>query len=232
MKHDRIKKAPSFGFTLTELLVVIVIIAVLATLGFMGISTLAKRANAAKDAATLRQIWTCIQMYSGDHNDLMPGPLFSRQVPIFSKPVSSNPREWRRLSDCLAPYLGHDNPKQGDLIEAMTASWQKSPETRNASAYFMQQNLPIGPGDETRNPWGLPAPAAVDLRNPMRMSQVMGQPQTSRTWAITEFDQLHPGISNPDLKKGTPEGMTHGTYRLGIYFDGSIGKLDINNKPL
>lgn len=232
MKHDRIKKAKSSGFTLTELLVVIVIIVVLATLGFMGISTLTKRANAAKDAATLRQIWTCIQMYSGDHNNLMPGPLFSRQTPIFSKPVSSNPREWRRLSDCLAPYLGHDNPKKGDFIGGMAASWQKSPTTQNVPSYFMQQSLPIDSGEETRNPWGLPAPAAVDLRNPMRMSQVMGQPQTSRTWAITELDQLHPGISNPNLKMGTPEGMTHGKFRLGVYFDGSVGKFDADNKPL
>jgi len=232
MKHGRIPTPPSSGFTLTELLVVIAIIAALAMLGFMGVSALTKRANAAKDASTLRQIWTCIQMYSGDQNDRMPGPLFSRQVPIYMKPVPLNPREWRRLSDCLAPYLGHDNPKQGDLIEAMAASWQKSPESRNAPAYFMQQQLAIGLEDETRNPWGLPAPAAVDLRNPMRMSQVMGQPLTSRTWAITEFDHLHPGISNPDLKKGTPEGMTHGKFRLGVYFDGSVGRFNVDNIPL
>ncbi len=163
MKHDRNQEAPSSGFTLTELLVVIVIIAVLATLGFMGMSIFTKRANAAKDAASLRQIWICISMYSGDNNDLMPGPLFSTQGPIYNKPISSNPREWRRLSDCLAPYLGHVNPKQGDFIEAMAASWQKAPETRNAPAYFMQQRLPIGLGDETRHPWGRPAPASADF---------------------------------------------------------------------
>jgi prepilin-type N-terminal cleavage/methylation domain-containing protein len=230
MKHDRIQKNTSSGFSLTELLVVIVLIAVLATLGFMGISMFSKRANAAKDAASLRQIWISISMYSGDNNDLMPGPLFTTQAPIYNRPISSNPREWRRLSDCLAPYLGHDNPKQGDFIEAMAASWQKTPETRNAPAYFMQQRLPIGPGDETRHPWGRPAPASADLRYPLRMSYVLGQPQTSKTWAVTEVDQLHPEIPNPNLN--TPAGMAHGTYRLGIYFDGRVGKLDINNKPL
>lgn len=35
-------------------------IAALAILGFMGISTFTKRANAAKDTATLRQIWISI----------------------------------------------------------------------------------------------------------------------------------------------------------------------------
>ena len=56
MKHIQIKKSQPFGFSLTELLVVIAIITVLTTLGFMGVSTFSKRANAAKDATTLRQI--------------------------------------------------------------------------------------------------------------------------------------------------------------------------------
>ena len=230
MKHDCIRKAPSSGFTLTELLVVIAIVAVLAALGFMGISTFIKRANAAKDSATLRQIWISIAVYSGDNNDLMPGPLFTTQAPIYNQPISSNPREWRRLSDCLAPYLGHDNPKKGDFIEEMAASWQKTPETRNAGAYYMQRKLPIGLGDETRSPWGIPAPATGDLRLPMRMSQVMGEPQTSRTWAMTTVDQLHPEMSAPNLN--TPAGMAYGSYRLGIYFDGRVSKFDVNNNPL
>lgn len=62
------------------------------------------------------------------------------------------------------------------------------------------------------------------------MSYVMGQPQTSKTWAITEVDQLHPEIPNPNLK--TPVGLAHGTYRLGIYFDGRVGRFDVDNNPL
>jgi prepilin-type N-terminal cleavage/methylation domain-containing protein len=232
MRHSRTPKLPPRGFTLTEILVVIAIIAVLAAIGFMSISSLNKSANAAKDASTLRQIWNGIQMYSGDQNDLMPGPLFTRQSPIYNRPIPTNPREWRRLSDCVAPYLGYDSSKQGDFIEPMAASWQKTPLARNAPSLYMQQKLPIGDGQTTRNPWGIPAPASVDMRSPMRMSTVMSQPLASRTWAITEFDQLHPEISDPDLKKGTPDGMTHGKFRLGVYFDGSVGKLDTNNKAL
>ena len=219
------------GFTLVELLVSIAILAVLAALVFMLARGFTRHAAASRDTSTLRQVSTCIQMYSGDNNDLMPGPLFSRQSAVFNKPVSSNPREWRRLSDCLAPYLGYDDPKPGDFLDAMAASWQKSPQNRSAPAYFMQQNLPIGEGRETRNPWGLPAPASVDQRMPMRLSLVMSQPQTNRTWAMTEFDQAHPAISDPGLKEGTPEGMVHGKYRLGLYFDGSVGKLNIKNDP-
>jgi prepilin-type N-terminal cleavage/methylation domain-containing protein len=227
-----IPKVRPRGFTLTELLVAIAIITVLALLVFGLARGFIRQAAASRDTATLRQLWTCIQMYAGDNNDLMPGPLFTRQTPIYNKPIPSNPREWRRLSDCLAPYLGYDNPKPGDFIEAMAASWQNTPISQKAPAFFMQQKLPIGDGGVTNNPWGLPAPASVEDRMPMRMSIVMAQPKTNRTWAMTEFDQAHPEVSDPDLKQGTPEGMAHGTYRLGVYFDGSVGKLNRENKPL
>jgi hypothetical protein len=68
----------------------------------------------------------------------------------------------------------------------------------------------------------------------MRMVHVMGhlmdQSRNSRTWAITAVDQLHPEIPNPN--PNTPMGLAHGTYRLGTYFDGSIGRFDVDNNPL
>jgi prepilin-type N-terminal cleavage/methylation domain-containing protein len=221
------------GFTLTELLVAIIIIGVLAVLIFGLARGFIRQAAATRDANTLRQMWTCIHMYSGDHNDLMPGPLFTRQNPIYNKPLSPNPREWRRLSDCLAPYLGYENPKSGEFIEAMAASWQKSESTWRLPAYYMQQKLPIGEaGTTTNNPWGIPAPASAEDRMPMRYSVVTAQPRAARTWAITELDKAHPSVGDPDSVPGMPEGMAHGTYRLGVYFDGRIGKFDRDNNPL
>lgn len=49
--------------------------------------------------------------------------------------------------------------------------------------------------------------------------------------AITAFDQLHPEVSDPLLKRDTPEGLAHGRYRLGIYFDSSVGKFNKDNQP-
>lgn len=220
------------GFTLVELLVTITIIAVLATLSAMGFSMMKKGAAAAKDTNTLRQIFSCISMYASDQNDLLPGPLFTRQTPVYNKPAPSNPREWRRLSDCFAPYLGYDSPQRGELINPLTASWQKNSTSLNAPAWYMQQRLPIGLGSVFQVPWGKPAPASNEERMPMRLQVVLSQPKTERTWAITEFDQLHPEVKDQALKEGTPEGLAHGTYRLGGYFDGSVGKFNKDNKPL
>lgn len=228
MIQSPVRKFRLSGFTLTELLVAIAIIAVLAALVFGMTRSIIRQAAATRDANTMRQMWTCIMMYAGDHNDLMPGPLFTGQTPIYNKKLSTNPREWRRLSDCLASYLGHENPENGDFIEPMAASWQKTPESQNAAAWHMQQELTIGDDKKnTENPWGKPAPAAN--RMPMTYSAVMSQPQTSRTWAMTEIDQLHPD-RKPDIRN--PEGMVHGRFRLGIYFDGSVRKLNVNNDPL
>jgi prepilin-type N-terminal cleavage/methylation domain-containing protein len=220
------------GFTLVEVLVVILIIVVLAALSIMGITMARKSAAAAKDAGTLRQISTVITMYASDHNDLMPGPLFTRQSPVYNESPSSNPREWRRLSDCLAVYLGYDNPKKGEFIQPMAASWQKDGRSAKFPAWYMQQKLVIGTSNEVQNPWGMPAPASYNERMPMKLSVVLAQPKSARTWAITEMDQLHPEVNDAALKTGCPEGLAHGTYRLGVYFDGSAGRFDRNNNPL
>jgi len=63
------------------------------------------------------------------------------------------------------------------------------------------------------------------------LSLVMVQPRIDNTRAITQFDQLHPEVTNPSLKEGTPEGLVHETYRLGIMFNGSIRKFDKDNNP-
>ena len=228
MTHVSVRRASATGFTLTELLVTIAIIAVLATLVFTLARNLTRQAAATRDSNTMRQMWTCILMYAGDQNDLMPGPMFSRQSPVYNKPIPKNTRDWRRLSDCLAGYLGHENPKKGDFIPAMAASWQKTPESWQYPGFFMQHKLPVGDGLSTDSPWGEPAPASGEDRLPMRLSAVMSQPNIERTWAMTETDSLHPSLQG---HPGLPEGMAHGRYRLGIFFDGSVRKLDANNEP-
>lgn len=63
----------------------------------------------------------------------------------------------------------------------------------------------------------------------MRLSVVMSQPNIERVWAFTEVDNLHPTMTKPD--PAYPEGMAHGRYRLGMFFDGSIRNLNANNEP-
>lgn len=227
-------KSPSSrlqGFTLVELLVTITIIAILSALSFTGASILIKKAAAAKDASTLRQISLCINMYASDNSDYLPGPLFTGQTPVFNKALSTNIKEFRRLAECLAPYFGAQDPKSGEVITGMTSSWQKTPDQQNSPAFYMQQRLPMGEGTTFGNPWGKPAPADVEERIPMKLQIVLAQPKASRIWAMTELDQLHPDIGNANWKSKVPPQMIHGDYRLALYFDGSVSKVNQQNSP-
>lgn len=219
------------GFTLVELLVTITIVALLAALSFAGASLFLKRAAAVRDASTLRQISGCLNMYASDNNDYLPGPLFTGQTPVFNKTLSTNIKEFRRLAECFAPYLGKQDPKSGEVITGMTSSWQKTPEQQNSPAFYMQQRLPMGEGTSFQNPWGKPAPAAAEERVPMKLQTVLAQHKADRTWAMTELDQLHPEIGTADWKSRIPAKMIHGDYRLALYFDGSVGKVNQNNSP-
>lgn len=60
---------------------------------------------------------------------------------------------------------------------------------------------------------------------------VLSKIDGSRTWAMTDVDQLHPDAINAAWLPNVPEGMAHGDYRLAIYFDGSSGKVNVKNQP-
>jgi prepilin-type N-terminal cleavage/methylation domain-containing protein/prepilin-type processing-associated H-X9-DG protein len=60
------------GFTLIEILVVMVIILIMAGILFPVLSSAKKKANQSKCMAHLRQISMAVQMYAGDHDQMLP----------------------------------------------------------------------------------------------------------------------------------------------------------------
>jgi prepilin-type N-terminal cleavage/methylation domain-containing protein len=83
MKPNSSRITHPAGFTLVELLVTITIIVVLAALTFMGSSAFLKRAAAVKDMSNMKNLWTAINLYAGDNNDTLPGPLNAGQKAIY-----------------------------------------------------------------------------------------------------------------------------------------------------
>ncbi len=218
-------RAQRHGFTLVEVLVVITIIVVLAALSLVGARTFLKKAAAVKDVANMRGIWTGVTLYASDHSDTLPGPLYSGQKATYGLAPTG------QINFFIASYLGYENPKVNDFLEAMASSWQKTEIQKKTPAYIIRKDVPLRQSigaTTTFQPWGYSGTVGS---NSMKLSGALSKIDASRTWAMTDVDQLHPDAKNAAWLPNVPEGMAHGDYRLAIYFDGSGGKLNIKNQP-
>ncbi|MFC7337784.1 type II secretion system protein [Haloferula chungangensis] len=213
------------GFTLVELMVTIVIVSVLAALAFALSRKAIRNANSVKDMATMRQIFQTFPLYAADNNGFMPGPANTGVKATYG------PQSTGRLSYYIAPYLGYENLERDDFLEAMSYSWQKSAASRDAPCAYLRETVPVGnEEEETYKPFGHPLRAGSD-REPKKMSAVFSKVNIARTWILSDLDQQHPDVGNPEWKSEIPVDMSHGNYRLAIFLDGHAGKLNKDNEP-
>ncbi|MFC7337874.1 type II secretion system protein [Haloferula chungangensis] len=220
----------SQGFTLTELMVVILIIVVLAALSFSGYKRMKSNASAMVDMNDMRTVYSAINMYTADNNGFLP-TAFSGVGPEYYKGKKG-------LVNSIHPYLGVDEPEDGHYFKELASeNFKKSTADGGPSMLIMQQ-VYSGRG-EIENP-SRPEPSILPFgyptnhRAPMRWSAAiskMGNP--SMRLMMTENDSLHPNYngSTPGWFDGLADEMAHGSYRLGLYWDGRVGKLDINLNP-
>lgn len=231
MKIQSSDSNPAKGFTLVELLVTITIIITLAALSFMGVTRAKNSASGAVDANDMRAIGVSIQMFAADKGGLLPTTR-SGVSPRYVNDTGS-------LLYSIAPYLGRETPQLGEFYpELAAASWQKATVGKNsAPAMLIHQNAFTGAGKfmgtnpmrptPSTSTFGYPGGAA-----PKSISAVMGMINPATCLMMTEVDKLHPEfkVSEPSWLSEVPEGMAHGTYRLGLYWDGHVGQLDVNLK--
>ena len=214
------------GFTLTELMVVIVIIVVLAALGFSGYKRLKSNASAMVDTNDMRTIYGALNMYVGDNNGFLPVS-YSGVGPVYGKKNKS-------LTTALAPYLGVDEPEEGHYFTEMAAeNFQKERNGDGGPSLLIMQRVYTGKGkvdDVSRpspsiTPFGYPSPYRAPMKWSATISQ-MGSP--SQRLMITENDKAHPNYvgSTPGWFDGLADGMAHGSYRLGLFWDGHVERLN------
>lgn len=217
-----------------ELLVVMVIIGVLAVLIFQGMKMAKEKATATVDAGDMRSIFTGMINYCSDNNDRLP-TTYSGISPTYKKDGIS-------LSTALAPYLGHGNAQDGDFMPVWAAaSWQSTTGDTSAPSLLVHQDMYTGSEVWTGNPmrpnpsiktFGYPGASGQAPKNLAYVLAASGSP--ANALMLSEIDKEHPEfkVSKPSWLSGIPEGMAHGTFRLGLYWDGRVGKLDKDLKPL
>lgn len=214
----------SKGFTLLELLISITIVVVLVAIGFAVGQRGIRAGNSSKDMASMRQIFGTIPMYASDNNGLLPGPVNTGVKATYG------PQSTGRLSFYIAPYLGYEDPERDEFLPAMGYSWQRDDASQNAPCAYLRENVPLSRGStETIKPFGHPLRNGDD-RKPKTMAFALSRISASRTWALSDLDQQHPDVGNPGWKKLIPEEMSHGSFRIAIFFDGHAGKLNKDNE--
>ena len=208
LMHCQLKRRNSAAaaFTLIELLVVIAIIAILAGLLFPAFGRMQALADRAHCASNLRQVGAAINSYVGDHDGLLPGPLWTWQNPFYKS------GDYGALGTVLAKYLKlapGDDSQRADIL--MCPAWQRgSPYADNEFfiCYIMNSRVnvaPCGSIAKAINPWGdaeikydngnQPDPDPFAGDKPLPLASLPNKDNDGKSisastiWAMQDFDK-------------------------------------------
>jgi len=210
------------GFTLIELLVVIAIISVLAGILLPVLARTKQKGSQITCLSNLKQVGIATQMYTDDHEDFLPGPVYAGAVPNYDNSAGSR----KTFIHHLAPYLGLPAPSP----KMQVANIFICPAFRRASGdpglmigrkvYLLNDDVDPNPLNQVL-PFGYPdAPLAAP---PLKITAFDNYLPPSSVFAISDLDQSHPKLntSNPgwfnELDKIVKP--VHGTVRNNLFFD-------------
>ncbi len=196
------------GFTLVELVTVLAIVALLAVLTVSGARVALRKTAQSQSLHLLRQIGSGIQLYATDHDNTLPGPLFTSIQPRIRQ------SDTHQLATRIAPYLGYEvNNTWQPMKEMLFPTWKKQINGYNPAAGGLS-TLMCNWNDYDRDvlssrPFGYPGSDPWSS-GPVKLTRI---PDPDRLWLVCE--QAQPG-SNP------PEFLTAPNQRMFLFTNGRV----------
>lgn len=230
-------RRPSLAaFTLIELLTVIAIIGILAAIIIPVVGKARASATRAQCVSHLRQIGIAATLFSSDNKGRVVGPVLKGQGPV-ADPDARRIQHTKLLGSYMgvAPFTSWGEYRRTDAMNCR--GWESGrpvPATADAAGFancfwvFFNQSVDMKNGTRT-NPYGDGTAAGTISIQPKLLNDIQ-----ENTWMLIEIDgEMVPGrpelnLGGPMLGRGVPDHPPHGAYRNVLYFDGHVGRLDLN----
>jgi len=228
MNHHSLQPVPrKAAFTLLELLVVIAIIAILAGIGLAVSSSVRQSADRTKCLSNLRNVGAAIGTYVGEHEGVLPGPLWTLQSCWYKVTDPAT------LATQLAPYMGLTLDYQKRRMDVFVCpAWQRGGPYADDESFLLNTQVVVN--GTMINPWG-DANLADDGANSDPTSSSapkvlarLSDASLSLIWAMQDLDAQSVADNKPP---GIAPKPVHGDKRNALFFDFHVEAIPLNYHP-